>query len=325
LPKALEHAIIWEEEHQQYQLSTHGQLQQGFHRKEEVAFSHWVARHSSFAFVGQAGRLSVLHETRGGGTGYWYAYRTKGGHTHKRYLGSSDKVTLARLEQEARLLNTSSPPPVRASVAPSPSSEQSVIMLSARLSAPRLPLALVVRPRLFQELESISSHRLTLLCAPAGSGKTTLLSVWAASQKSAPGAASALAWLSLDALDNDLIRFWNSVIAALRKQEHLSAWVKDFGGSHRYLLDYVQQEILARLPTRLQRFLLQTSILPRMNASVCQTVTASTSELSTQEILEELEQANLFVVPLDEERQWYRYHDLFREALLVCLQASNPE
>src|SRR5581483_2226524 len=112
---------------------------------------------------------------------------------------------------------------------------------------------------------------------------------------------------------------------SLRKQDQLSAWIKDFGGSHRYLLDYVQQEILARLPIRLEHFLLQTAILPRMNASLCQAVMASTDERTTQEILEELEQANLFVVPLDDERQWYRYHDLFREALLVRLQASHPE
>lgn len=472
MPKALEQALIWEEEHQQYQLYTHGQAQQGFQREDEAAFSRWVARHSSFAFVGQAGRLSVLKETRGGGTGYWYAYRTKERHTHKRYLGASSEVTLARLEQEAMILNTSSPPPVLASVAPSLSAEPQVIVLSAKLSAPRLPLALVARSRLLQELESVSSHRLTLLCAPAGSGKTTLLSAWAASQRSTQGAASALAWLSLDELDNDLIRFWSSVIAALRtcragvgeealamlharqspplpiilttllnellavgrelvlilddyhviedqiieesmrflidhmpdhlhlvlisrsepelplarlrvrsqllelraddlhfteaeatsfltevmnlplteedvttlqertegwiaglqlvalslrKQEHLSAWIKDFGGSHRYLLDYIQQEILAHLPVRLQHFLLQTAILTRMNASLCQAVTASTDELSNQEILQELEQANLFVVPLDSERQWYRFHHLFRDVLLARLQASQPE
>jgi len=109
------------------------------------------------------------------------------------------KVTLARLEQEARGLNPSSPPPIACLGGSILSSEAAVIVLSAKLSAPRLPLALVVRPRLLQELESISSHQLTLLCAPAGSGKTTLLSAWAASQRSAQGVASALAWLSLDA------------------------------------------------------------------------------------------------------------------------------
>jgi LuxR family maltose regulon positive regulatory protein len=62
--------------------------------------------------VGQAGRLSVIKEAREGGTGYWYVYRTQKRQTHKRYLGSSDKVTLTRLEQEARVLNTLLPPPL---------------------------------------------------------------------------------------------------------------------------------------------------------------------------------------------------------------------
>ncbi|GHP00527.1 hypothetical protein KSF_105740 [Reticulibacter mediterranei] len=112
---------------------------------------------------------------------------------------------------------------------------------------------------------------------------------------------------------------------SLRKREDRSTFVKDFAGSHRYLLDYVQQDILAQLPAPQQEFLLQTAILLRMNAALCQVVTASPSQKESQQMLEELERANLFVVPLDEERQWYRYHDLFREALLVRLQASSPE
>src|SRR5207248_10060524 len=112
---------------------------------------------------------------------------------------------------------------------------------------------------------------------------------------------------------------------SLRKRQDLSAFVNDFGGSHRYLLDYVQQDILAHLPLTLQDFLLQTSILTRMNAAVCQMVTAAPDESACQQVLEELERANLFVVPLDEQRQWYRYHDLFREALRARLHASQPE
>ena len=110
---------------------------------------------------------------------------------------------------------------------------------------------------------------------------------------------------------------------SLRKRQDLSAAVSDFGGSHRYLLDYVQQDILAQLPLALQDFLLQTSILTRMNAAFCQAVTAAPGESASQEMLEELERANLFVVPLDEQRQWYRYHDLFREALRARLHASS--
>src|SRR5262249_25645694 len=65
---------------------------------------------------------------------------------------------------------------------------------------------------------------------------------------------------------------------SLRKRQDLSGWVSDFAGSYRYLLDYVQQDILAQLPVPLQEFLLQTSILTRMNAALCQAVTAAPGE-----------------------------------------------
>src|SRR5215469_11113623 len=112
---------------------------------------------------------------------------------------------------------------------------------------------------------------------------------------------------------------------SLRKQQDLSRWVLDFAGSHRYLLDYVQQDVLARLPVPLQHFLLQTSLVSRMNAALCQAITAGLSPQASQQMLEAAEQANLFVVPLDEQRQWYRYHDLFREALRTQLHASQPD
>lgn len=112
---------------------------------------------------------------------------------------------------------------------------------------------------------------------------------------------------------------------SLRKREDHGAFIKNLAGSHRYLLDYVQQDILAQLPASLRDFLVQTAILPRMNAAICQAVTAEPSLLTSQQTLEELERANLFVTPLDDERQWYRYHDLFRDALQVCLQTSYPE
>src|SRR5258708_35493789 len=62
-----------------------------------------------------------------------------------------------------------------------------------------------------------------------------------------------------------------------------------------------------------------------MNAALCQAITAGPSREKSQEMLEEVERANLFVVPLDEQRQWYRYHDLFREALRARLHAAQPE
>lgn len=108
---------------------------------------------------------------------------------------------------------------------------------------------------------------------------------------------------------------------ALRQRTDHVAFVQGFAGSHRYVLDYVQEEILARLPAPLRDFLLQTSILNRMSASLCQ---ALTTEPESQGLLETMERANLFLVPLDEERRWYRMHDLFREALKARLHTIQP-
>ncbi len=109
---------------------------------------------------------------------------------------------------------------------------------------------------------------------------------------------------------------------SMRRHDDVSAFIKAFTGSHRFILDYVQEEILAPLPQVQQRFLLQTSVLTRMNAEICQ---ALTGEQASQQMLESLERANLFLVPLDEERRWYRFHTLFREVLLARLQATQPE
>ncbi len=108
---------------------------------------------------------------------------------------------------------------------------------------------------------------------------------------------------------------------SLRQRPDRAAWIATFSGSHRYILDYVQQEILRHLPLPMQRFLWQVAILTCMNAALCQAVTG---EPASQAILETLERTHLFVVPLDEQRQWYRLHDLFREVLLTQVQMSQP-
>lgn len=485
MPKSLPYALLWSREQQCYELHRQGQLHQRFHQEDEALWQEWLHEHTAFAFEGQAGRLSVLKEARSRGSGYWYAYRTKARYTSKRYLGHTTNVTFARLEQEAQALHGSSASAPLVPLQLSHKAEQEMVLLSSKLSHPRLPLSLVDRSRLLRELDMVRSYPLTLVSAPAGSGKTMLLSAWTAGLSSKPQANEGIAqgttdrrakqvvaWLSLEALDNDPTRFWALVIAALRtclpeigqgafamlhssqspplstclsallndivesgreiililddyhvisdqaivdsilffldhlpmsmhlvlatrtdpalplsrfrvrsqmlevradelrftleeatrfltegmdlplseedvailtkrtegwiaglqlaalslrKREDISSFVRDFAGSHRFVLDYVQQDILTRLPSALQDFLLQTSILTRMNAALCQAVTALPSLLRSQEILEELERANLFVVPLDEQRQWYRFHDLFREALCARLHASQPE
>ena len=111
-------------------------------------------------------------------------------------------------------------------------------------------------------------------------------------------------------------------VLAMRQRADLSTFLPQFTGSHRYLVDYVQEEILQRQPEPVQHFLLRVAVLARMNAALCQ---ALTDEPASQAMLERLERTNLFVVPLDEQRQWYRMHDLFREVLLARLQATAPQ
>jgi len=111
----------------------------------------------------------------------------------------------------------------------------------------------------------------------------------------------------------------------LQKRADRAAFLQAFTGSQRYLLDYVQEEILARLPEQIRDFLLHTAILSRLDASICQAVTAAPTRAASQQMLAFLERANLFLVPLDEERHTYRLHELFREALLATLHTTQPE
>jgi LuxR family maltose regulon positive regulatory protein len=106
---------------------------------------------------------------------------------------------------------------------------------------------------------------------------------------------------------------------SLDGSEHVASFVESFAGSHRYILDYLMDEVFRRQPPDLQAFLLATSILNRFNASLCDAVWSATTGLrekgESRKVLQTLEQANLFLVPLDESRQWYRYHRLFADLL----------
>ncbi len=95
-----------------------------------------------------------------------------------------------------------------------------------------------------------------------------------------------------------------------------------FGGSHRFVLDYLAQEVIGRQPGEVRTFLLCTSILDRVSAPVC---SALTGLADSQALLERLERDNLFTVPLDEERRWYRYHHLFGELLRSRLAHETPD
>jgi LuxR family maltose regulon positive regulatory protein len=113
-------------------------------------------------------------------------------------------------------------------------------------------------------------------------------------------------------------------MAALAMQNHtdVSGFIAAFAGSNRHVLDYLAEEVLARQPEELQTFLLETSILDRMRAPLCNAIIG---RADGQTALERLEHANLFVIPLDDERNWYRYHHLFVEVLRQRLRQEHPD
>ena len=109
---------------------------------------------------------------------------------------------------------------------------------------------------------------------------------------------------------------------SMRGQADVRGFVQAFVGSDRYILDYLFEEILRRKSGDVQDFLLQTSVLNRLSAPLCDAVTGRTD---SQALLEALEHANLFVVPLDPSRTWYRYHHLFGDLLRHRLRTANVE
>lgn len=108
----------------------------------------------------------------------------------------------------------------------------------------------------------------------------------------------------------------------LDNPEEISRFVGNFSSSHRFILDYLIDEVLQQRPEGTREFLLQTSILDRLSDALCNAVTGRDN---CQEILETLESANLFIIPLDNERVWYRYHHLFGELLQFRLQRATPQ
>ena len=113
-------------------------------------------------------------------------------------------------------------------------------------------------------------------------------------------------------------------LAALSMQgrEDIPAFIRAFAGDNRYIVDYLVEEVLQRQPDHVRSFLLQTSILDRLNGPLCDAVTGQEEGNAR---LEALERGNFFVVPLDDRRHWYRYHHLFAEVLSAHLRAEQPD
>jgi LuxR family maltose regulon positive regulatory protein len=113
-------------------------------------------------------------------------------------------------------------------------------------------------------------------------------------------------------------------LAALSMQgvEDVTGFIRAFSGSHRYVFDYLAQEVLDRQPPPVREFLVQTAVLDRLSGPLCDAVTGGSDG---QAMLARLEHANLFLLPLDTRRQWYRYHALFAEFLRSQLvEAIDP-
>jgi LuxR family maltose regulon positive regulatory protein len=108
----------------------------------------------------------------------------------------------------------------------------------------------------------------------------------------------------------------------LKRNGDIADFVNSFTGSDRYIQDYLADEVLQQRPKGTKDFLLQTSILNRLSGPLCDAVTG---QKNSQAILEALEAANLFIVPLDNERRWYRYHHLFADLLRQRLHHQQPD
>jgi LuxR family maltose regulon positive regulatory protein len=132
---------------------------------------------------------------------------------------------------------------------------------------------------------------------------------------------------------------------SMRGRADVSAFVQAFTGSHRYIFDYLGDEVLRQQPDDVRQFLLQTAILDRLTAPLCEAVRFGLAEspstpvgdavvegagpdpepVGSQAMLEYLESNNLFILPLDDKRRWYRYHHLFADLLRQRLQWEQPE
>jgi LuxR family maltose regulon positive regulatory protein len=118
---------------------------------------------------------------------------------------------------------------------------------------------------------------------------------------------------------------------SMRGRKDVHGFVQAFTGSHRYILDYLGEEVLRQQARDVQEFLLQTAILDRLSGELCDAVIGAgepvegRSAVDSQSILEHLERNNLFIVPLDDERRWYRYHRLFADQLRQRLHQKRRD
>ncbi|MBE0687051.1 MAG: tetratricopeptide repeat protein [Anaerolineaceae bacterium] len=114
---------------------------------------------------------------------------------------------------------------------------------------------------------------------------------------------------------------------SLQGSKDIHGFILAFTGSHHYVMDYLVEEVLKNQPNQVGSFLLQTSILDRLCGSLCEAIvqTDKVGSINGQKMLETLEDMNLFLIPLDNERHWYRYHHLFSDVLRKHLVFQQPQ
>jgi LuxR family maltose regulon positive regulatory protein len=127
---------------------------------------------------------------------------------------------------------------------------------------------------------------------------------------------------ALDSLTEGWIASIRMAAISMQGCENIPSFIAEFAGTHRHIMDYLVEEVLGRQEDSVQQFLVQTSVLDRLSAALCNAVTGGDSG---QGMLDHLQSANLFVVPLDESRKWFRYHHLFSDLLRDRLQKTQPD
>ena len=133
---------------------------------------------------------------------------------------------------------------------------------------------------------------------------------------------SAQAVAALEARTEGWIAGLQLAALSMQGRDDVAGFITAFTGDDRYIVDYLVEEVLQRQPERVRSFLLQTAVLDRLSGPLCDAVTG---QESGKGMLEALERGNLFVVPLDDKRQWYRYHHLFADVLRARSMEQEPD
>jgi LuxR family maltose regulon positive regulatory protein len=223
MPRRAPYFVRWSPEEQRYEVGAADSAVLPGVTPGETGWFAWLDGITSFAFYSSAGvHCTMRKETIQRGGAYWYAYRSVQRRTVKHYIGRTIDLSVQRLEEVAERCTHAQITTYEQSMPEEANEESSTTtlppLLEARLHPPRLAPEVVERPQLFERLDTWRSYKLTLLCAPAGFGKTTLVNSWLSTHD----LSTEVAWVSLDAGDNDPARFWRCVFTACQSWSSIS-------------------------------------------------------------------------------------------------------